>query len=166
MSRLITSLILAISLTFLPAARAAAPDGVYLTHVMTESDSDQIDADQATPTVSGIGTWYDANRWTTVPYPHHMRTAYTDAGIVYYIAAGPALRKYLGWKHWDDHFTVLITGNLTGVQLVAEVVDWCSCGGHRGQHDQRLADLSPALFQALGAHLSRGIQPITIQVLP
>ena len=166
MGRLITSLILAVSLTFLPAARAAAPEDVADSFPILTPDDASVDADQAPATVSGIATWYDANRWTTVPYPHHMRTAYTDAGIVYYIAAGPALREYLGWKHWDDHFTVLVTSELTGVQLVAEVVDWCSCGGHRGVDDNRLADLSPALFQALGAHLSRGIQPITIQVLP
>jgi hypothetical protein len=166
MTRLITSLIVAISLTFLPAARAAAPEDVADFFPIVTPDDPSVDADQAPATVSGIATWYDANRWTLVPYPHHMRTAYTDAGIVYYVAAGPALREFLGWRHWDDHFTVLVTSDLTGVQIVAEVVDWCSCGGHRGVDDNRLADLSPALFKALGAHLSRGVQPITIQMLP
>jgi hypothetical protein len=166
MSRLLTSLILAASLTFLPAVRATAPDELSSAHFVVDTDSGLIDGDQAAPSVSGIATWYDANRWVTKPYPHHMRTAYTDAGIVYYVAAGPALRTFLGWKHWDDHFTVLVTSELTGVQVVAEVVDWCSCGGRQGVDDNRLADLSPALFVALGAHLSRGIQPITIEVLP
>jgi len=166
MIRAIIAVMLGLSLAFMPVVRASTPDSVVKFYPMTSSEDALVDADQAPATIRGVATWYDANRWTTVPYPHHMRTRYTNAGIVYYVAAGPALRTYLGWKHWDDHFTVLVTSELTGVQIVAEVVDWCACRGAPHVDDDRLADLSPALFKALGAQLSRGVQFITIQVLP
>ena len=166
MTRLIVALLLAASLTFLPTTRAAAPEEAFGYWYAPCTSDVLIDGDEVPVTIRGVATWYNANRWTTVPYPHHMRTRYTNAGIVYYIAAGPALRTYLGWKHWDDHFTVLVTSELTGVQIVAEVVDWCACHGAPHVDDDRLADLSPALFTALGARLSRGVQFIAIQVLP
>jgi len=166
MIRTVIALMLGLLLAFMPVVRASTPDSVVEFYPGTSPEDALVDADQAPATIRGVATWFDANRWVTVPYPHHMRTRYTNAGIVYYVAAGPALRTYLGWKHWDDHFTVLVTSELTGVQIVAEVVDWCACHGAPHVDDDRLADLSPALFKALGARLSRGVQFITIQVLP
>jgi len=159
MTRLIVTLLLAASLTFLPTTRAAAPKEAFGYWYAPSTSDVLIDGDEVPVTIRGVATWFDATR-------HGMSSAYVRAGIKYYIAAGPALRTFLGWKHWDDHFTVLVTSDLTGVQVVAEVVDWCSCHGTKGVNDDRLGDLSPALFKALGARLSRGVQFITIQVLP
>lgn len=160
MSRILLVILLGFSLAFLPAARASAPEVDLGEWAATAEYCAPIATDLPAKSITGVATWFDAQR-------HGMTSAYVRAGIVYYIAAGPALRDFVGWKHWDDHFTVLVTSELTGVQIVAEVVDWCSCSGYRGVDDDRIADLSPALFTALGARLSRGIQVITIEkVLP
>jgi hypothetical protein len=48
-----------------------------------------------------------------------------------------------------------------------QVVDICTCYGIRSDpHDQRLIDLSPQTWAALGVPLSLGVMPITLEVLP
>jgi hypothetical protein len=105
-------------------------------------------------TVSGIATWYDAER--------NGQTAwYTREGIAFYGAAGPALRE-LRPHRYLERYRILLTSERTGRTVLVWVVDWCSCAG---AGSPRLIDLAPTVWDALGVPLSRGITPITIEFL-
>lgn len=83
-----------------------------------------------------------------------------------YAAAGPALRRFVD-VHW--HMTphrILITSKLTGKKVTAYIVDWCACHGRAKVNDERLVDLAPAIWDALGVSITRGIMPITVEIAP
>lgn len=113
------------------------------------------------PTVLvGVATWYDATM------RGRQSTWYTRAGIELYGAAGPALRA-VKQHYWRTAWPVLITSTVTGKSVVVQVTDACSCWGVRADPtDNRLIDLAPAVWHALGINLGRGVTPITLQVLP
>jgi rare lipoprotein A (peptidoglycan hydrolase) len=103
----------------------------------------------------GIATWYDANRNGTSAW-------YTRAGIKMYGAAGPALRKLINVKWRMEPYPVLLRSQRTGKQVIVYIVDWCQClaGGGR----ERLIDLAPAVWRAIGVDLSRGVTEVTITI--
>jgi hypothetical protein len=108
---------------------------------------------------AGTATWYDAARG---PYS----AWYTRAGIKYYGAIGAAVRK-VKQHYWRTSWEVRITSLLTGRSVVVQVVDECTCYGVRKvKGDERLIDLAPAVWQALGVPLGRGVMPIVLEVLP
>jgi hypothetical protein len=109
--------------------------------------------------LNGSATWFDAERGAQSSW-------YTRAGIEYYGAAGPELRAIR--KHsWRTSWPVLITSKLTGKSIVVQVVDVCTCYGVRKDPtDDRLIDLAPAVWQALGVPLSRGVMQIELRVMP
>jgi hypothetical protein len=86
---------------------------------------------------------------------------YTREGIAFYGAAGPALRE-LRPHRYLNRYRILLTSERTGRTVLVWVVDWCSC---QGTGSPRLIDLAPAVWDALGVPLSRGITPVTIEFL-
>jgi hypothetical protein len=112
-----------------------------------------------TPGVVGISTWFDATKnsaWYT------RKTKLGDP-IAFYAAAGPELRDYLGDPDpYLEKYPVLVTNPKTGRTILVVVVDWCSCS--KGGRQEKLIDLSPAAFLALGVPLSRGIQKVYVRL--
>lgn len=107
----------------------------------------------------GTATWFDATRGNQTAW-------YTRAGITLYGAIGADVRAYKQ-HYWRTSWDVRITSLLTGKSVIVHVVDECTCYGvRRDPTDQRLIDLSPAAWAALGVPLSRGVMPITLEVLP
>jgi hypothetical protein len=45
------------------------------------------------------------------------------------------------------------------------VVDYCECEGRRIKGDERLIDLAPEVWDALGVPKSRGVMKITLAIL-
>ena len=114
----------------------------------------------ATPlllSVKGKATWYDAtknNAWYTLG----------DKPTFFYAAAGPALRKIKDFRWGKKPYRIIVENLKNGKAIVAWVVDWCQC---RGQTDnEKLVDLSPAAFTALGVDLNMGVQRVRVTVLP
>jgi hypothetical protein len=108
--------------------------------------------------LSGIATWYDAQRGGSSSW-------YTREGILFYGAAGPELRALVPHRYLG-RYRVLITSTLTGRSIYVDVVDYCSCKGRvANPNDDRLIDLSPLVWRALGVPLGRGVMPITMEVL-
>jgi hypothetical protein len=107
----------------------------------------------------GTSTWFDAERGNQTAW-------YTRAGITLYGAIGADVRAYKQ-HYWRTSWDVKITSLLTGKSVIVHVVDECTCYGiRRDPNDQRLIDLSPQAWAVLGVPLSRGVMPITLQVLP
>lgn len=147
---------IALGLAFLPYPTAKPVVAADDTRTQLVDDSDLILEPWEPLSITGRATWFDATR-------DGQSSWYTRKGIVFYAAAGPKLRELTGWSRWKDHHTVLITNVETGIGYVAEVVDFCQCS--KGQDDERIVDLSPELFEALGVPLSRGVQRVTIELL-
>ena len=107
--------------------------------------------------VKGKATWYDAtknNAWYTQG----------KKPTLFYAAAGPALRKIKDFKWGKKPYRIIVENLKNGKAIVAWVVDWCQC---RGQTDnEKLVDLSPAAFTALGVDLNMGVQRVRVTVLP
>jgi rare lipoprotein A (peptidoglycan hydrolase) len=83
-----------------------------------------------------------------------------------YGAIGADVRAYKQ-HYWRTSWDVKITSLLTGKSVIVHVVDECTCYGiRRDPNDQRLIDLSPQAWAVLGVPLSRGVMPITLEVLP
>jgi hypothetical protein len=105
----------------------------------------------------GKATWYDAtknNAWYTRG----------ERPTLFYAAAGPALREIKNFKWGKKPYRILVENLSNGKAIVAWVVDWCQC---RGQTDnEKLVDLSPAAFTALGVDLNMGVQRVRVTVLP
>ena len=105
----------------------------------------------------GKATWYDAtknNAWYTMG----------DNPTLFYAAAGPALRKIKDFRWGKKPYRIIVENLSNGKAIVAWVVDWCQC---RGQTDnQKLVDLSPTAFTALGVDLNMGVQRVRVTVLP
>ena len=111
------------------------------------------------PTLHGIATHYDAER-------KGVTTWYTRAGIEFYGAAGPDLRKAVRHE-WRNKYRVIVTSERTGRSLVVWIVDFCECrGGDKNPKNDRLVDLAPAVWNALGVPLHLGVTPVTIELLP
>lgn len=108
---------------------------------------------------NGTATWFDAERGT-------RSTWYTRSGIKHYGAIGALIRS-LKQHYWRTSWDVRITSHLTGKSVIVQVVDECTCWGVRSDPtDDPLIDLSPAVWDALGVPLSRGVMPITLEVMP
>jgi len=107
--------------------------------------------------VKGKATWYDAtknNAWYTRG----------DKPTLFYAAAGPALREIKNFRWGKKPYRIIVENLKNGKTIVAWVVDWCQC---RGQTDnEKLVDLSPAAFTALGVELYMGVQRVRVTVLP
>jgi hypothetical protein len=107
----------------------------------------------------GTATWYDADR-------RNLSTWYTRAGIDMYGAIGAEVRAFKPHA-WRTSWQVEVVSLLTGRSVIVQVVDVCTCYGvRRNPDDQRLIDLSPEVWQALGVPLSRGVMPIALVVIP
>ena len=107
----------------------------------------------------GTATWFDAERGNQTSW-------YTRAGITLYGAIGADVRAYKQ-HYWRTSWDVKIKSLITGKSVIVHVVDECTCYGvRRDPNDQRLIDLSPAAWDVLGVPLSRGVMPITLEVLP
>lgn len=107
--------------------------------------------------VKGKATWYDAtknNAWYTQG----------KKPTLFYAAAGPALREIKDFRWGKKPYRIIVENLSNGKAIVAWVVDWCQC---RGQTDnEKLVDLSPAAFTALGVDLYMGVQRVRVTVLP
>jgi rare lipoprotein A (peptidoglycan hydrolase) len=105
----------------------------------------------------GKATWYDAtknNAWYTLG----------KKPTLFYAAAGPALRKIKDFRWGKKPYRIIVENLKNGKAIVAWVVDWCQCRGQTG--NEKLVDLSPAAFEALGVTLGRGVQGVKVTVLP
>ena len=59
-----------------------------------------------------------------------------------------------------------MTSKRTGRAVIVHVADYCEClGGDANPANDRLIDLAPAVWDALGVPLYLGITPVTLQVL-
>ena len=116
----------------------------------------------APPSVEGIASWYGNPRHYGEPaLAWYTRSSVWGEPIEFYAAAGPELRRLLGDPNpYHEHYPVTITNPATGRTIEAVVVDWCSCSA--GRDHEKLIDLSPAAFEALGVPLSRGIQEVEL----
>jgi len=107
----------------------------------------------------GTATWYDADRG-------NLSTWYTRAGVDMYGAIGAEVRAFKPHT-WRTSWQVEVVSLLTGRSVIVQVVDECTCYGVRANpDDQRLIDLSPEVWAALGVPLSRGVMPIALVVIP
>lgn len=106
-----------------------------------------------TPTAEGRATWYDATR-------QGQSTWYTRQGIRLYAAAGPRLRRLVDVSWRMEPVAILVKSIRTGREVIAWVVDWCQC--HGGAKDERLVDLAPAVWHALGVDPARGVTKVRI----
>jgi len=137
--------------------------------------AEDIVLDDQVDKVVGVASWYDAsknNAWYTVE---------TQWGkpVKFYAAAGPELRRFIedfyetdigGSGYWqrlaekDKRPRLRITSKKTGESVVVIVTDWCGChGGSDGKQDDKIIDLAPAVFDALGVPLESGIMKVTIE---
>ena len=113
----------------------------------------------ATPVLSAKGkaTWFDATKnsaWYTRG----------DKPTLFYAAAGPALRALKDFRWGKKPYRIIVENLKNGKAIVAWVVDWCQCRGQTG--NEKLVDLSPAAFVALGIPLRNGVQRVRVTVLP
>jgi hypothetical protein len=107
--------------------------------------------------VKGKATWYDATK---------NKAWYTrgDKPTLFYAAAGPALRKIKDFRWGKKPYRIIVENIKNGKAIVAWVVDWCQCRGQT--NNEKLVDLSPAAFVALGVPLGNGVQKVRVTVLP
>ena len=114
-------------------------------------------ATQLVQSAKGKATWYDAtknNAWYTRG----------DKPTLFYAAAGPALRALKDFRWGKKPYRIIVENLKNGKAIVAWVVDWCQCRGQTG--NEKLVDLSPAAFVALGVPLGNGVQRVRVTVLP
>lgn len=114
--------------------------------------------------VTGIASWYGRTGKGHYGEPtvawYTRKTKWGDP-VTFYAAAGPSLRDALGDDNpYHDHYPVQVTNPRTGITITVVVVDWCGCSS--GTDHEKMIDLSPAAFQALGVHLTRGIQRVIV----
>jgi hypothetical protein len=112
--------------------------------------------------IVGIASWYgNPRKWGEPTVAWYTRKTKHGDPVVFYAAAGPKLRDFLGDPNpYLEHYPLLITNPKNGRTILIVVVDWCSCS--KGRPGEKLVDLSPAAFLALGVPLSRGIQKVYI----
>ena len=122
-------------------------------------DREPVTSEILLPTLHGIATHFDATR-------HGSSSWYTRAGIKFYGAAGPDLRREKAHE-WRNKYRVIVSSKVTGRAVVVWIVDYCECrGGDKKPGNDRLVDLAPAVWDALGVPLWRGVTPVTIEILP
>jgi hypothetical protein len=160
-SHLIAHLALALAVLVLSLAVSTRP---VIAPVLPSPSPSPVMIDQPeTPTgmtITGIATHYDASRnnaWYTRG----------DDAVDFYGAASPYLRSLRDFKWGGAQYRVIIRSHLTGREVVVVVTDTCSCYGRRDViGDEPLIDLAPAVWQALGVRLGRGIMAIDLTILP
>ena len=109
-----------------------------------------------TQSVIGKATWYDATKnsaWYTRG----------DKPTLFYAAAGPALREIKDFRWGKKPYRIIVENLKNGKAIVAWVVDWCQCRGQT--NNQKLVDLAPAAFEALGVPLGHGVQRVRVTVI-
>ncbi len=118
-------------------------------------------AEPTAPSATGIASWYgNPRRYGEPAIAWYTRTSPWGEPVEFYAAAGPELRRLLGDQNpYHEHYPVTITNPATGQTIEATVVDWCGCNTGRRE---KLIDLSPAAFEALGVPLWRGIQRVEV----
>jgi len=107
-------------------------------------------------TVTGKATWYDATKnsaWYTRG----------DKPTLFYAAAGPALRDIKNFRWGKKPYRIIVENLRNGKAIVAWVVDWCQCRGQ--SNNEKLVDLAPAAFEALGVPLGHGVQRVRVTVI-
>lgn len=120
----------------------------------------------ALPTLTGFATFYDATRnhawFTQKPRKNAAKYHQDGAPFVFYAAASPRLRAVRMFKWGWEPYRVIVSNPNTGIAIVAWVVDECACVGGS------LIDLAPIAWKTIagGAPLSRGVQPVVVEVLP
>ena len=107
--------------------------------------------------VKGKATFFDAQR-------NGQSTWYVREGYQFYAAAGPALRAIKDFRWGKKPYRIIVENLKNGKAIVAWVVDWCQCRGQT--NNEKLVDLSPAAFTALGVDLNMGVQRVRVTVLP
>lgn len=129
--------------------------------ILRAEDSAPLIAPTPPPSVAGIASWYgNPRRYGEPAIAWYTRTSPWGDPVEFYAAAGPALRRFLGDPNpYHEHYPVTITNHATGRTIEAVVVDWCGCNTSKRE---KLIDLSPAAFEALGVPLSRGIQEVEV----
>jgi hypothetical protein len=117
-------------------------------------------------TVDGVASWYgNPARYGAPAIAWYTRESKWGSPVTFYAAAGPKLRKLLGDPNpYHEHYPVIVTNRKTGASIRAIVVDWCGCSS--GKQGEKLIDLSPAAFKALGVPLSRGIVAVSVTYDP
>ena len=98
--------------------------------------------------IVGVATWYgNPSKWGEPTVAWYTRKTH--------------LGDFLGDSNpYHEHYPLLITNAKNGRTILIVVVDWCSCSS--GRPGEKLVDLSPAAFLALGVPLSIGIQKVSI----
>lgn len=113
--------------------------------------------------LTGLATWFDA----TKNHAWYTKANKWGKSIKFYVAAGPALREYIPNKWLMKPVAIKITSLKTGKSVIAYVVDWCSCWGVvKNPNDNRVADLAPAIWNALGVRLGIGVTKVKIELAP
>jgi hypothetical protein len=120
--------------------------------------------------LSGIGSWFDA----TKNHAWYTRKTEWFKGTLNYAAAGQELRRMIedmkpGHRYWHKTPVLAkITNAKTGISVIVYITDTCGCysGTPSDRSDDKIIDLSPQVFQALGVPLGWGIQQITVELLP
>ena len=127
------------------------------------SPTPTVEPEQAT--ITGIATWYDAtknNAWYTRS-KGNFESNQRGGPYAFYGAAGPELRKMKNFVYNNEPYQITVTSALTKRTVVVWVVDWCSCKGvKKDPKDDRIIDLAPAVWDALGVGLHRGIMKVEI----
>lgn len=116
----------------------------------------------------GKATWYDATKngawFTQEPRAGAANRNQDESPYAFYAAAGPALRRIQDFRWGKKPYRIIVENLKNGKAIVAWVVDWCQCRGQT--NNEKLVDLSPAAFTALGVPLENGVQKVRVTVLP
>ena len=145
-----TAIIAAIIVLVFPVADAPLRDSFKPEATAT------IAAANATQSVIGKATWYDATKnaaWYTRG----------DKPTLFYAAAGPALRAIKDFRWGKKPYRIIVENLKNGKAIVAWVVDWCQCRGQT--NNEKLVDLAPEAFKALGVPLGHGVQRVRVTVI-
>ena len=117
--------------------------------------------------LKGLATHYNAetnNAWYTRKEGGPARNQ-DEGPYEFYGAAGPELRLHHNFRFAMKPYPVLVTSLLTERSVLVWVVDYCECEGRKAKGDERLIDLAPEVWDALGVPKSRGVMKITLAIL-
>ncbi len=117
--------------------------------------------------LKGLATHYNAsknNAWYTREEGGPARNQ-DEGPYEFYGAAGPELRLHHNFNFAMKPYPVLVTSLITERSVLVWVVDYCECEGRKAKGDERLIDLAPAVWDALGVPKSRGVMKITLAIL-
>jgi hypothetical protein len=117
--------------------------------------------------LKGLATHYNAklnNAWYTREEGGPARNQ-DEGPYEFYGAAGPELRLYHNFNYGMKPYPVIVTSLLTERSVLVWVVDYCECQGRKAEGDERLIDLAPEVWDALGVPKSRGVMKITLAIL-